>query len=431
MLHVKLVGSAGAALAAASRYGPGRGNEGEFSMADITVSTYAEARECYRQKELRQALYDAGDVIMEDVVVNLHADEHRSRRRLENRLFRRDTAFHLERDLFPSIIEETAKPYIAEGQAELVSFGHQLMMNLAAFTAGVDRTAGTPEETFRLYDYLKTFIEGATLAHYTGDKEAKAAEVQANLEQFDDEFLAPGIARRTALLDQLDQGEIGEDDLPKDVLTVLLRNQDQVALTHESLRREIAFYLLAGAHTSATAFTRVMHNVFEWLEDHPADADRVRNDRVFVQRCTHETIRLQPSSPVAQRWALADIELSTGTRIAEGDKVTIDLGSVNRDVSVFGNDAADFNPDRELPDGISPWGLSFGQGMHACIGQDLAAGLVFDGETAEHDHLFGLVPVAVQVMFDHGARPDPANPPEMDANTVRPYFGSYPVSFTG
>ena len=55
-----------------------------------TITTFAEARDAYRNKALRQALYDEGEVIMSDVIVNLHADQHRSRRRLENRLFRRD-----------------------------------------------------------------------------------------------------------------------------------------------------------------------------------------------------------------------------------------------------------------------------------------------------------------------------------------------------
>lgn len=399
-------------------------------MAEITIDTFNDARECYRSKDLRQALYDAGEVIMGDVIINLHADEHRQRRRLENRLFRRDTFFEFEREYFPGVIEATVAPYIADGRAELVSFGHQLMMNLAALAAGVDRPLGTPEETFHLYDYLNTFIQGATLAHYTGDKEAKAAEVLAQLEKFDDEFLTPGITRRRALLEQLEAGEVDEDALPKDVLMVLLRNEDKIALSHESIRREIAFYLLAGAHTSATAFTRCMHNCFKWLEANPDQADRLRNDRPFVQRATHETIRLQGSSPVSQRWALADIELSSGITIAEGDRVTIDLLTANRSKEVYGPDAEEFNPDRELADGAPPWGLSFGQGMHACIGQDLAAGLVLDPSGSEADHLFGLVPVGVQTMFDHGCRPDPDNPPEMDDSTTRPYFGTYPVIFT-
>lgn len=398
-------------------------------MADITITAFDDARECYRQKDLRQALYDAGEVIMEDVIVNLHADEHRARRRLENRLFRRDTFFAYERDMFPDIIDATLAPYVADGRTELVAFAHQLMMNLAALTAGVDRPAGTPEESFHLYDYLTTFIEGATLAHYTGDRAAKAAEVQEKLERFDAEFLAPGIERRTALLDAFAAGDIGEDDLPRDVLTILLRNQDKIPMERASIRREIAFYLLAGAHTSATAFTRVMHNIFGWIDAHPDEADRVRTDRLFVQRATHETIRLQPSSPVAMRWALADIELASGIAIAEGDKVVIDLISVNRDPSVYGDDADAFDPDRVLTDGVTPWGLSFGQGMHACIGQDLAAGIVPVPDASTEDHLFGLVPVAVQAMFDHGVRPDPDEAPEMDASTSRPYFGRYPVVF--
>lgn len=395
----------------------------------ITITTFAEARQAYRQKDLRQALYDDGDVIMEDVLVNLHADEHRSRRRVENRLYRRQTFFHCERELFPDIISSTVDPYIADGRAELVSLGHQLMMNLAAFTAGVDRPAGTPEETFQLYEYLKVFIEGATLAHYTGDKAAKLVEVEAALEEFGEMFLEPGMERRRAALAAVAAGDLDEDDLPKDVLRILLEHQDELELSYESIRREVAFYLLAGAHTSATSFTRVTHNILGWLVKHPEDASLVVGDRLFVQRATHETIRLQPSSPVGMRWAIDDIELPSGTRVGKGDKVVIDLVSVNRDPLVFGPDAEDFNPRRTTPDGIPPYGLSFGLGMHACIGQDMAAGLVFrDGEDM-NEHLFGLVPVAVQYLFDHGAGADPEDLPEMDESTSRPYFARYPIVF--
>ena len=68
---------------------------------EITVATYEQARDAFRRKELRQALYDEGDVVMADVLVNLHGDEHRARRRLENRLFRKDTHARYERELFP------------------------------------------------------------------------------------------------------------------------------------------------------------------------------------------------------------------------------------------------------------------------------------------------------------------------------------------
>ena len=104
----------------------------------VLISDGGQAVAALRNKQLRQALYDAGDVVMADVLVNLHGVPHRDRRRLENRLFRRDTHEFYERSLFPRIIETTIAPYVGQGAAELVGLGHQLMMNLAAITAGVD-----------------------------------------------------------------------------------------------------------------------------------------------------------------------------------------------------------------------------------------------------------------------------------------------------
>lgn len=395
----------------------------------VTVTTYEQAREAYRQKDLRQALYDEGDVVMADVLVNLHGDEHRARRRLENRLFRRDTHARYEHEFFPPVVEATLAPHVERGQAELVSLSHEMMMNLAAVTAGVDRPAATSEESAHLYAYLMVFIEGATLAHYAGDRAAKRAEVAAALEAFDGEFLAPSIARRRALLAEVAAGDRSEDDLPRDVLTTLLAHDDDLHLPPEVLRREIAFFLLAGAHTSATAFVRTLHHVFTLATTRPADHERVRTDLAFLQRCVHETVRLQPSSPIAMRWALSDIELSGGIRVPEGSRLVIDLMAVNRDPSVFGPNADDFDPRRPLPSGVAPWGLSFGLGMHACIGQDLAAGVDPLGRDVDEAHLYGLVPVAVRAVLDAGAAPDPDDPPTLDPDTTRGYWGRYPVRF--
>lgn len=387
-------------------------------MPDLTVTTHEAAVEVYRCRSLRQALYDAGEVVMADVLVNLHGDAHRDRRRLENRLYRRDTLLHYERELFPDIVESTLRPHAERGHAELVEVGHQLMMNLAATTAGVDRPLGTAEETARLYDYLRVFIEGATLAHYTGDRVAKIAEVQAALEEFDAEFLAPSIARRRELM-------AAGEELPRDILAVLLENDDSLHLPHDVVRREVAFYLLAGAHTSATAFTRVAHNMIRWVEAHPDDASST-TDLDFVQRCTSETIRLEPSSPVALRRADEAVTLSDGTELEPGDEVTIDLLAVNRDPAVWGTDADTFDPHRPTPEGAAAWGLSFGHGMHHCIGQDLAAGAVLRGGAGD-ERLWGLVPVSVQWLFEHGCRADPDDPPTMDETTARPYFARHPV----
>lgn len=214
--------------------------------------------------------------------------------------------------------------------------------------------------------------------------------------------------------------------LPKDILTALLRNRQELELPDEVIR-EIAFFLLAGAHTSATAFVRSIDHILTWLEGHPEGHARVVGDPLFVQRCIHETVRLNPSSPIGRRRALAPITLKSGRHIAEGATVIIDLQQVNRDSGVFGPDAAAFNPDRSLPSGVAPFGLSFAAGMHVCIGQDLAAGVVPGIDIDTSIHLYGLVTGAVRRMFQAGVRRDPDDPPQRDTQTARPYWGSYPV----
>ena len=396
-------------------------------MNVLTVTTFDDAKEIYRHKDFKQALYDAGEVVMDGVLVNLHGDEHRARRRLENRLFRRETLVHYERDLFPQVIEETLAPHVASGRAELVELSHQLMMNLAALNAGVDRPLKTKEETDSLYSFMMKFIEGATLAHTTRDPKEVTNEVESAKSEFNVQFLAPSIKRRQQLIAAAATDETVE--LPKDILTELLKNEDSLHLPDEIILKEIAFFLLAGAHTSATAFVRTLDNLFNWLDKHPEDRALVKTDRSFVQRAMFETIRLNPSSPTAMRRATTDITLKSGTVVSKDSLVTIDLMSVNRSANIFGDTASEFNPHRviETPN-VAPWGLSFGHGMHACIGQELAAGLSERSEeTSEFE--YGLATVAVQAMFDRNVVPNPEVPAKMDTTTKRPYWGSYHVIF--
>lgn len=405
----------------------------------VTISGYHEAREALRHRQLRQALYDEGDVVMADVLVNLHGDDHRARRRLENRLFRLDTTLRYEHELFPPIVESTLRPHVQAGHAELVSLSHQIMMNLAASTAGIDRPLGTPEETDRLYWFMMRFIEGATLAHYTGDREARRREVANALEDFDGEFLAPSIERRRELIARVDAGAIAESELPADVLTTLLRNLDDLQLPPDVVRRETCFYLLAGAHTSATAFVRTIDALIGSapVGDGAIGCDREQralSDTDYLQRCVHETVRLQPSSPVAMRWALDDVELRTGRRIERGARVVIDLIAANRDASVFGAGAELFDPDRELSADAPRWGLSFGSGMHACIGQELAAGTASGSgndpdDAAPRQH--GLIVAAVRSLLAAGVRPDPERPAVVDLDSARGYWSEYPVRLGG
>lgn len=402
-------------------------------MDDITLTGYRDVQRAFRRRTLKQALYDEGGVVMRDVLLTLHGDAHRSRRRLENRLFRREV-FHLyDTQLVPQLIEEVIKPAAAAGKADCLPMGHRATLHLTALISGVDRPLGTEEETQRLYEFDLTFSEGATLVHSTRDREEVRGHVTAALQAFDEQFLQPSIARRRALLADVAAGRVEEGDLPKDVLMVLLQHEDELGddvPSADIIRREIAFFLQAGSHSSANAFAHAMDDMLTWFEDHPEDRQLCLEDRPFMQACVHESLRLHPASPVAWRIATEDATLREGLDLPRGSRVVMDLMAANRDPEVFGADAADYNPHRPDPVDAPRWGHTFGGGMHVCIGMELDGGTTPDrgGADVAH-HVVGVVPQLVEAMLAHGARRDPDDPPRWDTTSARPHFAAYPVLF--
>ncbi|MGZ4650627.1 MAG: cytochrome P450, partial [Kineosporiaceae bacterium] len=258
----------------------------------VTLSTFAELWDGFRQRDLRQRLYDAGGVVMRDALLDLHGDAHKLRRRVENRLFRRGTFRFWEATVVPQVIEEAFAPALRAGRADLVRLGYRTTMNLTARVAGADRPTGSAEETDALQEFAVTFSEGATLVHSTRDPEEVRAEVRDALARFDAMFFTPSYERRRALLAD---PAVGEEELPRDVLTALMRHEDELGVDREIMLREVAFYLQAGAHSTAAAFTHAADEILRWSAAHPGLADRLGDD-LFVQRCVHEALRLHPAS---------------------------------------------------------------------------------------------------------------------------------------
>lgn len=396
-------------------------------MSIFTVSTYEAASDTLRNQQLAQSMYDEGAVITADVVLVLHGAAHRARRLLELRVFRRDFFRYYEQEVFPATLAQTMAQHALRGHADLMELGTGITMNLTADFAGIDRPRGDADETARLLRMVGVFGEGAILVHSKRDKETVRAEVRAALAEFDADFYQPSMARRRALLGRFAAGEITEDALPRDVLTVLLRNEDKVDLPPDVMMREIAFYLQAGSHSTANATTHAFHDVVTWCAAHPEDARRIRSDRLFLQRCVHESLRLHPASPVAERRPVCPVALAGGENADPSDRVVIEMASANRDTSVFGADADRFNPHRVLPEGVPPWGLTFGTGVHTCLGRDLDGGMQPRADTDPATHQYGIVPMLVQALLERNARPDPARPATRSVLTERPNWGCYPI----
>ena len=398
-------------------------------MAELTVDRYADAFEALCNPQLRQAMYDAGGVIMADTLLTLHGDPHRNRRHLALRVFRRNFLRFYENEVFPATLEETLAPLLARGEADLVELGYRVTMNLTADFAGVDRKHRNSEDTDALLALVRTFSEGATLVHSTREPAQVQAEVRAALDQFETRFLGPSRARRETLLERFAAGAVQEEALPRDVLTVLLRNEDRVPLSAEVLRREIAFYLQAGAHSTANATVHALHELFAWRAAFPERWRSQAQDPLFLQRCVHESLRLHPASPVAWRSPVAPVTVA-GHALTPDDKLIIDLHRANRDPAVFGPDADRYNPERQLLDPKAyPFGLSFGIGVHNCLGRDLDGGVLATRDRIPDEGQLGIVARLVRRLLRAGVQRHPTKSAEAAAETERAHWGCYPVCF--
>jgi len=250
--------------------------------------------------------------------------------------------------------------------------------------------------------------------------------VGAALGAFKQQFFEPSRARREQILQRIGTGDLSEDDAPRDILTVLLANRLEQDLDDDMILREVAFFMQAGSHSSANALTHTFHELHQWCLSHPEDRERLQTDDLVLQRCVHESLRLHPASPVAWRTAGEAFTLPDGTDLAEGESVVIDLMSANLETTLFGDDAAAFNPHREIAPRIPPFGLTFGIGIHTCFGRDIAGGLGNSSEPGQSPHI-GTLSNLLKNLLNHNARPNSALHAELDDGTERPNWGTYPL----
>ena len=396
-------------------------------MSEHVFRSVRGVQEALRNTDLEQSMYRAGGIIMDEVLLTLHGAEHHKRRTAAFKVFGRGYFRYYEREVFPATLARTLAPFLARGSADLIDCGYRVTLNLTADFAGIDRPEQSPAETEALLHCVKRFSEAATVFHSKRPHAEVIRDAGEALSAFDGRFFTPSRTRREAAISRFAEGEISEEALPRDVLTVLLRSYDELGLTPEILRREIAFYMQAGAHSTANSTVHAMHHILDWCEAHPGSREELLADRLLLQRFVHESLRLHPASPVARRQAGCPTRIGTHTEVSAGDDVIADIYSANRETSVFGEDATEFNPYRKIPPGVWPFGLTFGFGMHACMGRDLDGGVVPRGDTRADDHQYGIVMLFTEALLRHGARRDPANPPAPDASTERPNWGRYPV----
>ncbi|MDH3190001.1 MAG: cytochrome P450 [Acidimicrobiia bacterium] len=404
--------------------------EGPPGFETISITGYDAVKAALTNTDLSRSLdkerFETGN-IKEGTLSVLHGDEHRERRKMENRLFRREMYELYEYELFPDIVAHTLERFVDPHESDLMEIGGLFTVVLACKTAGIDFDRESITDRQRLRHFLHQFALGGAIDAARIDPAEVKAQMQEALGEFKDEYLAESKARRLELVDRYLAGE--ETDLPYDMLTNLLEHRQESGMDDDLIDRETGLYFTAGAHTSTQTLTNTSHLVFEWCREHPEDWVRIAEDRAFAQRCVHEALRIRPTNPGIMRKAVEDTEVA-GLEVKAGSVLVLDTVSANTDPTAYGADAESFNPKREVPDGLPAYGLSFGAGMHFCPGRTVAVGLPQRHHEVKDDHLYGLVPIALQAVVERGIQPHPDHEPVPDTKTNRwTRWLRYPVVF--
>ncbi len=141
--------------------------------------------------------------------------------------------------------------------------------------------------------------------------------------------------------------------------------EDTDGTTRRLTRQEVLNYvgLLAGAGNETT--TRLIGWTGKVLADHPDQRRAIVEDRSLIPNAIEELLRYEAPSPVQARYVTNDVE-HHGTVIPAGSIVLMLNASANRDERKF-EDPDRFDIRRKIGHH-----LSFGYGIHFCLGAALA-----------------------------------------------------------
>jgi cytochrome P450 len=158
------------------------------------------------------------------------------------------------------------------------------------------------------------------------------------------------------------RAEHPSDDLMTELLAAEIDEPDG---THRPLTRtEVLSYtaMIAGAGNETTA--RLIGFMGQLLSDHPDQRRELAADPSLIPGAVEESLRYEPPSPVQARYVAQDAE-HYGRVVPEGSFMLLLNASANRDEHQF-TDPDRFDVHRRGSH------LSFGQGLHFCLGSALA-----------------------------------------------------------
>jgi len=270
----------------------------------------------------------------------LEPPEHTRLRTMVNRAFvsRQIERFRPE---IAALAHQLIDGFAAQGQVELLTaFADVIPVTIIARLLGVPEAMG-PQLLRWSHDYVRMYMFGRTLADELAANQA-AAEFAA--------YVRSLIAERR---------RAPQDDL---ISTMIAAENGGQPMAEDELVSTIIVLLNAGheatVHQIGNAVTTILGS---GLDPATLFADEART-AATVEEC----LRIRAPVHIFSRYALQDVELAPGAALKKGQSIGLILAAANLDPHKF-SDPLVFKPDRD--DGAN---LSFGAGIHFCIGAPLA-----------------------------------------------------------
>jgi cytochrome P450 len=152
-----------------------------------------------------------------------------------------------------------------------------------------------------------------------------------------------------------------------DLMTVLLNAEfeDETGATRTLTRQEVLTYtsVLAGAGNETTG--RLIGWLAKVLAEHPDQRRAVVEERALLPNVIDETLRFEPTGHAIGRYVTEDIEYY-GTTVPAGSPILLSMASANRDPRRFENPGIYDIYRKDVQH------LTFGYGLHFCLGSHLA-----------------------------------------------------------
>ena len=272
-------------------------------------------------------------------LLSIEPPEHTRLRTLVNRAFVSRNIERLRPEI-EALAHRLIDGFEKDGGTELLAtFAEVIPVTVIA------RMIGVPDEMCRQlldwsHDYVRMYMFGKT----------EEDEHRANraAKEFGDYVIRLAAERRK--------------DPRDDLLTLMLSPaRDGQFLTEEELVSTTIVLLNAGHE----ATVHQIGNAVNVILGNGSDPKVLFADARATELTVEESFRISAPVHIFKRWALEDIDFD-GMRISKGEEVGLILAAANLDPRKFSDPLA-FRPSRD--EGLS---LSFGAGIHFCIGAPLA-----------------------------------------------------------